>query len=96
MSPLPLNDRGVVSNSVGAFMYRHPELDDIIDAYNLWVEENKDMAFPWGEPWLPQFVLELLDMCINKLSRHMVAAFYYQERMAHVVEDYEITMALND
>ena len=84
---LPLTDKGKVSNSIAGFVLNHPELHDIMDAYNQWAREEIHSDFPWSADWFPSFCLDIFSTCMFKMSRKMLQRIYYQEMRCLYQED---------
>ena len=79
MSQIILSDQAVMSNSIAAFVLRHPEIDNVDDAYNCWVQEEQWKDYPWTDPDTPVFCLHMLDVCMHKIDRETLDEIQYEE-----------------
>ena len=79
MAQMPITEKSQIANSIARFVLAHPDLDNILDAYNMWASEQRFRCFPWGEAWMVAFSLEIFNTCIHKLSRELLDDLYYDE-----------------
>lgn len=80
MMQMPLSDCGMMSNSIMEFVLNHPEITDVLEAYNKWVVKEQWRAFPWDDPDTPVFCIQMFDVCMHKISRESLDEMWYEEQ----------------
>lgn len=76
---VPLSGQAIMSNSIVEFVLAHPEITDVFEAYNKWVQKEQWKDFPWGDPDTPPFCLHMFDFCMHSVSRETLDDIFYEE-----------------
>lgn len=77
---LPLSENSLIANSIANFVLGHPDIKDIISAYNEWVKTEQYRALPLRGAKQTSFCLEIFSTCLEKLTSEQLNEIMYNEK----------------
>lgn len=76
----PLTQKGIITNSIGRFIYDHPELRDPFAIYTRWAwSVALPKNYPINSHEMILFCLEQIDGCLNKIPRPVLKELLAKE-----------------
>lgn len=76
----PLTQKGIIVNSIGEFIYEHPDMRDPFSIYTRWAwTVALPKNYPINSHEMILFCLEQIDGCLNKLPWSMLKELLAKE-----------------
>lgn len=76
----PLTQKGIIVNSIGEFIYEHPDMRDPFTIYTRWAwTVALPKNYPINSHEMILFCLVQIDGCLNKLPRSMLKELLAKE-----------------